>query len=582
MVDIDEADVTVLNQNLLKSKELFTLISKSLNNISSRSINASNKIKPVLADVNAFIDEKKSVEYQLDELKEVKDYARSASVYENALNSPVEAVGVKKYIDTLTMLRNLLKQMKSQIKRYHGILINFENTIDKLDFKLIRHFKGLVENGKFNEILMINKYFHNDNRQINKIFMDSRSGKLVEKMKAVELQHSFKPRPIGPKTPPYEKRSNGITAYCQELLGLLSKEMELLNQLGNQQIFGLVVDKQMDAFGDLMERNYGLYFNETNLVANDLLILELVEAMESFKHDFSAFDDIKKYKVNMTIEKLEILFRQLLKDYFRFIEGRIQPIEKLTDLTSTEIVVELITRIRKLSDYPAGLNSLVSHFHIGEWLNIKLLKFITIYTSVIKNDLEEPQLLTNFISDLIDCIMINVETKMKEYKKSSQGYYLVKNAVLIESIINRSNNLFEMLGTVGMERLNKLKNRFLKLFLDDWNYASYIIIRDMTQLTALSATNQSNELTSKEKDLIKKLFETFNESFEEAVKNYQKFNILDPNLRNFLVGEIKKLIMNAYFKLYDKYGNSGFTKNKSKYIKYNKMQFESILNDRLS
>lgn len=164
-----------------------------------------------------------------------------------------------------------------------------------------------------------------------------------------------------------------------------------------------------------------------------------------------------------------------------------------------------------------------------------------------------------------------------------QGYYLIKNTILIETIVNRSQQLFNSLGNLGIERLNRLKKRFLKLFLDDWNYASYIIIRDMTTITTTNAVSghSGSGMSSKEKDQIKELFKNFNESFEDALRNYEKYNITDVNLRAYLSGEIKKLIMNAYFKLYDKYGSGEFTKNKAKYIKYNKHQFEQILNEKL-
>lgn len=591
MVDVDEADVAVLNQNLVKSKELFNSISKSLNRISNKSTNASNKIKPVLKDVNKLTNDKQDIEKGIDKLREVSDYAERTNHCETILENSIDIIGLKKYLDTLIKLKALLQEMKSKIKKFYGILINFENLIDKLEFKLITFFKKQVEGGKFNDILLINKYFNNENPKINKILIDSRSGKLVEKMKQIENnpQNVFKPPKsnamnMGAKAPPYEKGSNAINVYCPELIQLLNKEYELLGKLNNYQIFPQIIDHVMNDFNELVEKSYVSYFNESNLIAHDTLILEIEETLSGFSDELSnKFNQkITDYNISISMNKLNNIFKLIFKEYLKFIEYKIQGVEKITELNSTELVVEIITRIRKISEYPVGLNNLiVRNYNIGEWLNVKLLKFIGIYTSVIKNDMEEPQRLSNFVSDLIDCIMINLETKLRDVKKSTQGFYLIKNTVLIETIINRLNNLFEILGSLGSERLAKLKNRFLKLFLDDWNYASYIIIRDMTQLTTLSATNQSNELSSKEKDSIKKLFETFNESFEAAVKNYEKFNILDPNLKHYLISEIKKLIMNAYFKLYDKYGTSNFTKSKSKYIKYNKLEFENVLNDRL-
>ena len=102
----------------------------------------------------------------------------------------------------------------------------------------------------------------------------------------------------------------------------------------------------------------------------------------------------------------------------------------------------------------------------------------------------------------------------------------------------------------------------------------------MTQITTTNALH-GGQNSAKEKEQIKDLFRNFNDSFEEALRQYEKFNIQEKELRFYLSSEIKRLIINAYNKLYDKYGNGEFTKNRAKYIKYDKMQFERLLNERL-
>ena len=135
-VDIDEADVAVLNQNLIKSKELFTSISRSLNKISTKSSTASIKIKPILKDVNKLNDNRNQLDSGLNLLSEVSNYASETSKYEAVLNNSIELIGLKKFIDTLTRSKVLLTEMKSNIKRFKGILINFENLIDKSELNL--------------------------------------------------------------------------------------------------------------------------------------------------------------------------------------------------------------------------------------------------------------------------------------------------------------------------------------------------------------------------------------------------------------------------------------------------------------
>lgn len=597
-VDIDEADVAVLNQNLVKSKELFGSISQSLTKISKNSSNASTRIKPVLRDVNELTTEKQQIEIGIDKLEEVSEYAERTSGYETILNNSIDIIGVKKYIDTLNRLKILLEEMKVNIKKFYGILINFENLIDKLELNLVGHFKKLLNNNKFNEVLIITKYFGNRNTTINRTLVDSRAMKLQDKMREVASKSNFSlmkiPQNQNIKTlPPYEKGSNGINPYCHEFMSLIGKEHEILMKLSNENLMERILTPSMNDFAELLEKNFNSNLSDKLLVVNDLLVLEIIENLDKFSAQVNTFSSIGAYpKFDEVWKKLCQKYFQMFKELFKYIEGRILTIEKMNELNSTEVVVELITKLRKLSDYKAGANRLVQDTNLGDWLNIKpTLKFITVYTSVIPNnnnndDDDDDNILSSLFSDLIDCIMINIEIQLKSdinLKKSTQGFYLVKNIILIETIINRSHNLFEILGQTGIERLNKLKNRFLKLFLDDWNYASYIIIRDMTQLTTLSAANnKSNELSNKEKDTIKELFKNFNESFDDALTNFQKFNITDVNLKTYLISEIKKLIINAYFKLYDKYGTSNFTKNKSKYVKFNKFEFENILNERLS
>lgn len=609
-VDIDEADVAVLNQNLIKSKELFTSISRSLNKISTKSSTASIKIKPILKDVNKLNDNRNQLDSGLNLLSEVSNYASETSKYEAVLNNSIELIGLKKFIDTLTRSKVLLTEMKSNIKRFKGILINFENLIDKSELNLENYFQKLLKSNvmgtnKMNEIILIFQYFYSSSmsgqKTIDKIFMRSQSIKMAEIMRP----HEEPTKPIKRSSNiPYEKGSNGINRYNNEMIKAIKGEIGLLNEVGAKinlnasakDMFVLDIVRKVvnESYAEVIG-NFNKVFGQSKILHNDLLILETIENLNHFEkflnvsnidvRSFPAFNENYHQLINISSE----IFRELIE----YSENRVKSVERLTDLNATEAVVELISRIRKLSEYNISLLKLISGMKLGSWLNLKpAVRFISVYTSVIPNlsdDIDETapeHLLSCFISDYIDSIIINIEIGLKadvSLKKSMQGYYLIKNTILIETIVNRSQQLFNSLGNLGIERLNRLKKRFLKLFLDDWNYASYIIIRDMTTITTTNAVSghSGSGMSSKEKEQIKDLFKNFNESFEDALRNYEKYNITDVNLRAYLSGEIKKLIMNAYFKLYDKYGSGEFTKNKAKYIKYNKHQFEQILNEKL-
>ena len=89
-LDVDEADVAVLNQNLIRSKELFESIGKSLHKISTKSQTASSTINPVLKQVNQLTTNKHEVENGLKLLQEVSENASKINDLENLLNNSIE------------------------------------------------------------------------------------------------------------------------------------------------------------------------------------------------------------------------------------------------------------------------------------------------------------------------------------------------------------------------------------------------------------------------------------------------------------------------------------------------------------
>lgn len=610
--------MAVLNQNLIKSKELFNLIQKSLNNISVKSSTASAKIKPVLREVNQLNYNKTQIDQGLGLLEEVSAYAAKTATYESILNQSIDLIGLKKFVDTLTKSKKLLVEMKSKIKNFRGILINFENLIDKSQLVLINYFGKLLNNSgkgvlaekstkKTQDMYLVLNYFYlklaGDRGMINGILTRNLGLQLVEQNAG--NGKLCKPQKRGANVP-YERGTNGINGFNNQVIRSVKAVSGILDDMS--QSVALDMNQRGDLLRDILDpyinseytrvlQYYVQFFRvEGELIASDVLVLEVLENLNHFEKFLNVNNmDMRQFKTfYATYQEFLGLLQELFLQLVRFVEARVTLVDRFTDQNIPEIIVELISRIRRISEFDTVLLSLIKDVKLGLWLNIKPpVRFIGVYTSVMPNDNEddrsETYLLLSYFSDLLDQITVNIEINLKQnssdtnLKKSVQGYYLIKNVILIETIINRSEKLFGCLGPIGMERLNKLKNRFLKLFLDDWNYASYIIIRDMTNITTTNALHQSSGsgVSLKEKEQIKELFKNFNELFEEALRNYERFNITDTNLRNYLLGEIKKLILNAYFKLYDKYGKSDFTKNKAKYVKYDRGQFEALLNQKL-
>ena len=175
---------------------------------------------------------------------------------------------------------------------------------------------------------------------------------------------------------------------------------------------------------------------------------------------------------------------------------------KFNEINTQEVIVELMSKLRRLSEFKLALLQLIKNYSIGQWLvSQPPMRFVNVFSSVIPNsqpqansDGEEDEviqeyLLSSFYSDVIDAIMINIEIGLKKNtsggdslplssstsastnatsgtsslslnKKSTQGFILIKNLFMLESIVNRSQYLYQSLGSLGEERILRLKNRF--------------------------------------------------------------------------------------------------------------------------
>lgn len=602
-VDIDEADVAVLTQNLSRSKELFNDITKRLHTISTKTSSASTTIKPVLSEFNALTSKKRSVDEGLQLLKDVSLYAGRAAESQRLLTSPIETVGTVKYLQCLLESYDLSREMKKEIHQFDNVVVTFANVVDKAEINVVSHFTKLVLSidldggavAKQADIVAVLAFFSNKGnlRMAHEAMEKALARKLTVKMAPFEEACNFQKRAANM---PYERGSNGVAQYVDELNKAASALYKVSTEL-------LVLDTPVarNAVAQYLDNRVakilGLYCNflELNGVAGqDLVILDVLD-------NLAILDDHLGKVVNCNLGVSKVAFSEytrllniaqgLLSEWVRYVESRVLALEKCTDQSIPEVVVEVLSRIRRIAEYDS-VSLLMEDMKLGSWLDVKPpLQFISVYTSVIpgaEGDATNRKafLISSYILDLIDELMVNIEIRLKEQsgdnglRKLTQGFLLVKNIVMIETIVNRLEGLYKKLGVVGQERLQRLKNRFLKLFLDDWNYASYIIIRDMTQITTTNAQH-GGQTSNKEREQVKELFKNFNELFEEALKNYEKFNIQEKDLRNYLSSEIKKLIINAYNKLYDKYGSGDFTKNKAKYVKYDKVLFERLLNEKL-
>lgn len=594
-IDIDEADAVVLQENLMSARALISKISGSLHKISTSTSKSERTLRPMVERQKKLTIFKKNIDESLLAVSNVQGVASEASVYEGKLNERI--VDVKTYIATISKAENILAHLNGNDGgEYKGISENLSKTISNSELKLINYFKDLIvpESQGFDPQIFINEkkpfpyvpdekisdlstilnYFNQPNKKsIDSTLIGIRS-KLINSSLAF-LEPFTKPTKPNEKVP-YQKGSNGINNYTEAFTGFISNEYALLEDLFNNDVnhitalFQEIISPSVDNFSKIIENI--LNFIKSNLSNDGLLIFEVIDNIVKILSILRSKSKNSYSSLTKSLNDSRDLSKSLFKDLLKITDQKVNSLINLPqDFGISEVTVDIMSKLRKFSEYKDGALTAMNGMKAGSWIPQPKPQWLSTFSTVsqtnVINENSPIELLSSYFSDVIDALIVSLEIKAFQIYKKKQivGFFLITNITLVEQIISRS-ELKSILNEDGMSRLNKLKKRALNYFLTGWKQiAAYLL-----------DVNIVGKLSSKDKELIKDKFKNFNLEFDELVKNYRNFKISDPTLKKFLSKEIS-FIIPLYHRFYDKHSSGDFTKHTEKYIKYDKLEFDRIL-----
>ena len=387
-IDVDEADIDVLEKNLLKSKELFESIDKSLFKIANKSQKASTTIKPVLSQVNKLTKSKEDVEKGLALLEDVSASAEKINNFENILNNPVDTIGIVRYMNTLNQSKTLFKTVKPKFKQFTGILYNFEQLNDRSERKIQEYFQSLIRQDgnklveKKEDIKMIFKYFQEqeNDEYVNRLYLRARSGKLLTVLKPYEQSTVAAARE---NNRPYEKGSNGITQYTDIMINEIGQEVNLLRSCNLPVTFiGTIIEEQIFKYNEIIMKYNQVFSSPSLIIDNIVLILEILDNLNKFKYNLHK-NGISNEEFNKTMGLFVQQNSVIFEEFILSVSKRFNNLPKFTENSTQEVIVEIMSKLRKLSEFKAGLLQLIKNHQLGDW--VKSAQFAKVFSSVIIN-----------------------------------------------------------------------------------------------------------------------------------------------------------------------------------------------------
>lgn len=613
IVDIDEADIVVLSQNLEKCNRLASGIDQSLRNISQTSGQSSKLFAPILSRNSMLITLQRNIESTLNTVASVKDLANEASKYEIILKKGIKEIGLKQYTQMIHRVDDMLEDISTnneQNAEFHGILTHLKSLIVQSENELRSYFILILnsipdfdpqiniekkipfpyyEDEQLMEMSWILDYFYNNNNNnegkeplIENTLIKHRSAKIIKSMAFLE---PFVKKITDNKNAPYEQGSNGILNYTEALVGFIVSEQGLIDDLYSQfidlkqSILSRILIPVINSYSKLVLANIDAV--ESNKENIGLYSFELVESVQRIVRSLR-FDPKLQRNDNLSVclKQIHQLAKSLFKDTIQLIQNKVNSLNKIpNDNGVADSTVAAVSVLRRFGKYKQGCLKAVTGMTRDEWLVVHLQDKETTY---VKGSLDcnssNMALLSCFFSDCIDILVVLLEKRAQHILVDTEGgssnkykqrigFFILSNMTMIEEILERS-ELQSILGAEGKIRLDKLKKRYIGYMIEDW--------RSLTINLMDSIHIDSTGKKLKDKEQIKEKFRKFNEGFETLVSTTSQFRLNSQDLKRTLQNEILSLILPMYQRFYGRYKDS--FKNPRKHIKYTPDELTDAIN----
>ncbi|SCV00170.1 LANO_0F05556g1_1 [Lachancea nothofagi CBS 11611] len=613
--DVDGADVLVLRDKLDKFSRLSLGINKSLENIGRTTIQSSKLFTPIVQSNTRLGILQKNIESSLEAISSIKDLANDASKHELVLTQGISKVGLRPYIKAIRKLQDIQysmdyqKEMSPESNEFQGVRTHLSQIVQSSEDELKAYVTSILrkiepfdpqimlnnkvpfpyyEDEDIAELTSILSYFgKSGGPSVTAIIANNRSQLILKSLAFLE---PFVKQVTDNPNVPYRKGSSGFLNYNEALLGFIANEYTLTGDLYPQnpnsqaEVFASIMAPIMSNYVKLTSLNLNLI--KSNLSNFGLFTFELAECIASVLKLIKN----KPLENNLALEQCHqeatsILY-SLFRDLISYIEGKAAQLSQLpSDNGVIESTIDVMSRLRKFSEYKQGCLNCVAGMRRDEWLPKDFNE--KEYTLQDRQAITQAALLLScFFSDCIDCLVVSLERRAQRLLmpnhepdianpnsarntyKQRIGFFLITNITLIEQIVSRS-ELSSILGEQGNARLEKLKKRYVSYFVSDWRTLT-------SNLLDAVFVDSSGKVSSKDKDQIKEKFKKFNDGFEELASNFKHFRISDPTMKKLLKSEVNSLVLPLYERFHGRYKDS--FKNPRKHIKYTPSELATVLN----
>ncbi|KAI8901620.1 Cullin repeat-like-containing domain protein [Globomyces pollinis-pini] len=363
----------------------------------------------------------------------------------------------------------------------------------------------------------------------------------------------------------YQKGSSLLLPYANSLLSFLQAEYTVATDVVPKQhvvnAYTLTITPAVDAFLECTETLLNRVKKSLQKRdANDLyMLIDIYEGL----HNLTVNQDLllahcgkKGFEIRSIFSTFATTIVTYFKEYYE--ELKIDPDSKKSHVLSQDGTVHETTSmtmnaVRRIHD------------------NVDAIKLILDTNKGIYS-IFPCKSISDYIHQLIDLLMSDLENKSKSYKKPVlAALFMLNNAnYIIKSV--KGTPLYDLLDQNVIGNIDRTMKKQLENYRGTW----VPLIEHLMDNAKINDGKIEKVLTKAQREIIKDKFKNFNKDFEEIYTTQKAYAIPDVELRASVIKEVKAILCPMYNRFYDRYTtNIEFTKNIDKYVKYNKEELSS-------
>lgn len=384
----------------------------------------------------------------------------------------------------------------------------------------------------------------------------------------------------------YRRGTSGIGTYASGMEGMFLAEYQNITGIFLREDWSVAFEttcrKALGSFAKtVLELNRHI---KSNMTTDCFLAYEIMEIISGVSSRLDSKTGELKLVFSDAMKPIRETATSSISEMIDDVRRRAQSTTTIPgDGASLPYTSEVMARLQALTLSQRPLASILASIGDGNWNpgSVSATGSSTSLPSLKSFDVgaDWSQLLAHYVMDTMETLLTTLESKARTLLKSKStiGVFMANNVAIIDRMI-RSSDLSSVLSSAGAPaKIDSWRKKGTSAYLDSWREpCSALLDVQYTNRGARPPSGSSGfvdsaavikGLSSKDKDVIKEKFKTFNASFDDLSCKHRGMS-MEKEVRSQLGREVQAMIEPLYARFWDRYHD--IDKGKGKYVKYDK------------